>query len=283
LANPRVAPDWAVAHLSPAAIHAHVSAHFYPGERLTIVGLGVEHTTLVKALTPVFSKPELKGSFFELERASAVKLESLPSAPAWAPRPILLRQSAEAGAHVVLAFKGAARTSARERLALLAFKAVLGSSTPELGSVQNRAARLSRHILEPHHAVTRAEAFHCCYADAGVFGVYAAAQEGFGPQLVPLLHGEVVRSARELAPEDVVRAKNTLKADRARKHVNRKALADSLFAAQSAQSLQTANEYNAAVDALTLEEIRRVAQAAISTPVIVAAQGDVRGIRLPSA
>jgi len=203
--------------------------------------------------------------------------------PTYASRGAVVRYPSDGDTKLVIGFKGQGRDKARDRMALLAFKEVLGGGpvdphTP--GRSDNRASRLARNVLEKNSNIGVAYAFHDCYPDAGIFGLYAEANAGNGEKLLKSVLQEVKATSDELSSDDVVRAKNVLKGNSARKLAGRRALANQLAASTFAGATQTIADIAALIDSLSLDDIKRAGQAALNSAPIIVAAGDVRGIRL---
>ena len=89
LAASPAAASWAAAAATPQTLHRYVSERFFPGERLVIVGTGIEHATLVRVLQPLFAAKQLKlrGSYFELNGLPALSAATATSQAAAAAYP----------------------------------------------------------------------------------------------------------------------------------------------------------------------------------------------------
>jgi len=283
LANSKFAPHWAAETITNQKIHRHISDFFYPGDRMTIVGLGIDHATLVKALTPLFSNPTLSGNYYELKNAQPLPSEPKPGNPSYAEKPSLVRLPADGDTQLAIGFRGEGRGHARDRAALLAFQEVLGGGPVDPfipGRLDNRGGRFARNVLEKNSFISQAYAFHKCYSDAGLFGIYSEAAAGNGAALIKAVLNEARAAASDLTGEDVQRAKNVLKGKSARKAPIRRALADQIAYSTISGAPTTPAEFQLIVESLSLEEIKKAAQAALSSPPVIVAHGDVRGIKL---
>lgn len=60
LGNYLAASADAVAKIDNRALYEHVSNFYYPGDRMVIVGTGIDHASLVQFVTPLFVNPKLE-------------------------------------------------------------------------------------------------------------------------------------------------------------------------------------------------------------------------------
>lgn len=137
----------------------------------------------------------------------------------------------------------------------------------------HRASRLTRALGE----TARAHAFVDAYADAGLVGVHAAASSSAltAGALWSALRKELEATLAALTDEDVLRAQNAV---RARLASQRGANAG-VTSAVHAHACTPAQRSELAAS-VTRADVVRVATAALSSPPVLAAKGDVRGLRL---
>ena len=134
----------------------------------------------------------------------------------------------------------------------------------------HRASRLTRGLTDD----ARAHAFVDAYSDAGLFGVYATAPALSGGALWSALRKELDAALATLSDEDVLRAQNAL---RARLVAQRggSGVAHALLAHES-----TPAERAALAASVSRADVVRVASAALASAPVLAARGDVSGLRL---
>ena len=131
------------------------------------------------------------------------------------------------------------------------------------------SSRLFQEVREKRGLAYTVQAFLTPYEDSGFFGIYAATSEDKGAELIPVLCDEVLRFADSITDAELARAKNQHKASL-------------LMASESASSVaewigrhllfygryKPAKELAAVIDAITKDDILRVAKSLCTSPEI---------------
>lgn len=121
------------AHRTAQEVHRFVREQYTPA-RMSVVGVGIEHATLTRALTPLFTAQglALRAPYFELRNLPPLA-EVAPTSQqvTYAAQPTLLREEDEGLAQITVAYKGVPRSNAKDLLALEIF-AVRAPSPPLL-------------------------------------------------------------------------------------------------------------------------------------------------------
>jgi predicted Zn-dependent peptidase len=172
-------------------------------------------------------------------------------------------------AHLVLAFPGRALGD-KDTLALQVFSNLLGGGM---------SSRLFQEVREKRGLVYSIQAFHWAFSDTGLFGVYAGTGEGDLKELMPVMLDEMADAARTTTEAEVNRAKAQMRmalelarespASRAER-LSRQILV--LGRAVAPEEILTR------LNAVTVEDVRRVGLAAISSIPALAALGPVKGL-----
>jgi predicted Zn-dependent peptidase len=156
-------------------------------------------------------------------------------------------------------------------LALQLFAELLGTGSVDVfnpGRLANRSSRLGR-VLNTSYA------FVDSYSDGGVFGVYAAAEDGNAGSLLSTVNKEVRAAAESLSDEDVSRARNLLQSRFSSLSTSR-----AVYATELASRGLTARALSDAASSLSRSDIQSAVSSALSSAPIIVARGDVAGLRL---
>ncbi len=172
-------------------------------------------------------------------------------------------------AHLVLAFPGRALGDT-DTLALQVFSNILGGGM---------SSRLFQEIREKRGLVYSILSFHWAFADTGLFGIYAGTGEDDLEELMPVMLDEIAGTTVSATEREVARAKAQMRM--------------SLELAQESPPSRTerltrqlltlgrpvgAEEILERLEAVTLEDVKRVGLAALSATPSLAAIGPVSGL-----
>jgi predicted Zn-dependent peptidase len=172
-------------------------------------------------------------------------------------------------AHLVLTFPGRALGDA-DTIALQIFSNLLGGGM---------SSRLFQEVREKRGLVYSIQTFHWAFADCGLFGIYAGTGEEDVAELTPVMLDEIAGAARTANEIELQRAKAqlrmSLELSREQPGSRAERLARQILILGRAV---TGEEVLRRLEAVTLEDVRRVGLAAISAPPALAAIGPVRGL-----
>jgi len=176
-------------------------------------------------------------------------------------------------AHVVLGTNGLARTDP-DRFAFLIVNTALGGGM---------SSRLFQEIREKRGLAYTAYSFHAQYTEAGLFSAYAGTTPTRAVEVVGLMRRELedVRDGG-LTPEEFARAKSHVKGSTVLSLEDPSGRMSRLGKSEIAHGeILTLNETLARVEAVTLDDARRVAEQVLSQPMTLAAVGPVtmKGLR----
>ena len=258
LGRPILGTAETVKSFTPEAIRAYLDRHYHAGNMVLAAAGAVDHGELV-ALA---------------EQA----LAALPARPANAPaaRTPAAYHGGEARidgdeeqVHIVLGFPGKPFTNG-VHYPLQIFSAVLGGGL---------SSRLFQEVRERRGLAYAVDAFHWPFSDCGLFGIGAGTAGADVAKLVSVTLDAVVRATRDIAPEEIARAKAQLKL--------------SLLGAletpggrieRNARQILAwgrvipASEVIAKVDAVTVEDVRAAGCAILAGAPTLAAIGPIKGL-----
>lgn len=170
-------------------------------------------------------------------------------------------------AHLVLAFPGRAMPD-KDTLALQVFSGLLGGGM---------SSRLFQEIREKRGLVYSVQSFHWAFSDTGLFGIYAGTGEDDLEELMPVMLDEIAEAAQTAGEAEIERAKAqmrmSLELSREQPTSRAERLARQILVMGRPV---TPDEILARLEAVTVDDVRRVACAAISARPALAALGPVR-------
>jgi len=258
LSNALLPSSARIKQVQPIEIYTHVKNSFYPGNRITIVGTGVDHSVLLEKVKPLFTKPELKGRFRELKGQSLPPEAATPQSASFVGSGINVRLTESTDTHVGVAFPGFSSSSGD----LL--------SAQVLTELLNNGQNGIRQALAGFSWVKSVEAVHLDYSDSGLLVVYAHAEPGHGAELASTLFGALKKFPSSISQTDVEISK---------RRVQHAILKDALncrfkLAKQLASKGATPQEL---VNGLDQVNLAKVAKTLGVQPALVSL-GDVRGV-----
>lgn len=127
------------------------------------------------------------------------------------------------------------------------------------------SSRLFQEVREKRGLAYTVQAFVSSYADGGVFGMYAATGEDKAAELVPVMCQEVVKLQEGVTAQELQRAKNQIKASLLMTRESSSAIAEWIGRHLLCYGrYRPANEITALVDAVTADDIKRLAGVLVS-------------------
>lgn len=140
------------------------------------------------------------------------------------------------------------------------------------------SSRLNRNIVEKNHNVQESTAFSINYSDSGLFGVYGIIERGKSNTYIASLSNEF-QSLRQkgISAEELHRAKAQFKAH------NLFDLSRSELMEFAARQISVGNpispsDFYKGVDAVTAEDVKRVADKVFSSKSTISAIGEVSSV-----
>ncbi|TQN32439.1 putative Zn-dependent peptidase [Haloactinospora alba] len=232
---------------------------YVPAELVVTAAGNLDHQTVVDQVAAAFGP--------QLETAGSV-----PPAPprsgseAMAIRPgtALVPRDTEQ-AHLILGCAGVTRTDDR-RYALRVLDAVLGDGP---------SSRLFQEVRERRGLAYAVQSFHSGFADAGLFQVYAGCQPDKVDELLDVLRTELARVAAEgISEEELVRAKGQITGSQVLDSEGTNARRGRIAAHELGHARhRSVDEDLRTFDAVTLEDVSRVAAEVLNRPRALAVIG----------
>lgn len=265
LGNPFFIPENRMPLLTADIIRQFKSQHFF-GSNCLISGAGIDHDTLVKLIEPRFS--------------------GLPKSPlTYTPRvPSKYtgglykneRELKEPFARIAIAFKCGGWAS--DDIVTICVSQILmggGSSFSAGGPGKGMYSRLYREVLNRCYWVESAESFFAAHDDFGLFGIDASCDLDHLAHLIQISVSELVRlSVEPVKADELSRAKNMVKSLLMSNLESRTITCEDIarqfitlgFREESPSLLKK-------IDAVTAEDIQRLAQKMVVTPPSVGCVG----------
>lgn len=255
IGRPILGTEETVRSFTPDAIRSYLTTH-YRGPSVVVSAAGaVDHDRLVSLCAPVLGG-------FAADAGPKPEAARYRGGETLEARDLMETQ-------IVLGFQGRSYR-ADDYYALQVLTSVLGGGM---------SSRLFQEIREKRGLCYSIYAFHWGYADTGLFGVHAATGEEDVADLMPLIVDELYRAGDDLGEAEVRRAKAQMRAGllMARESVAARA-------GQTARQILTHGrpltpaEISARIDAVSVADVRRVAEAVLSGPSTLAAVGSAAGL-----
>ncbi|XP_077213439.1 mitochondrial-processing peptidase subunit alpha-like [Tasmannia lanceolata] len=266
LANPLLAPESAISRLDSTILEEFVAEN-YTAPRMVLAASGVDHEELIAFAEPLLSD-----------------LPKVP--PPEVPKSVYVGgdyrcQADSTMTHVALAFEvpGGWRNE-KEAMTLTVIQMLMGGggSFSAGGPGKGMYSRLYLRILNEFQQIQSFSAFNSIYNNTGIFGIHATTGSEFVSKAVEL-------AARELLSVATPGEVDQLQLDRAKEATKSAVLMNlesRMVAAEDiGRQILTYGErkpveyFLKAVDEVTLNDISSIAQKMVSTPLTMAAWGDV--------
>jgi predicted Zn-dependent peptidase len=246
-----------------ASVRGFYRRHYVPGRMVVSVAGNVQHDKLLAMLANRMDVGKPLG----VRGRSNKELRTHRRAPKPSGANAIKAKKVEQ-AHLVLGTNGLARTDP-DRFAFLIVNTVLGGGM---------SSRLFQEIREKRGLAYTSYSFHSQYTEAGLFSAYAGTTPSRAVEVLGLMRREVedVRDGG-ITPEEFARAKSHVKGSTVLSLEDPSGRMSRLGKSEIAHGeILTLNETLARVEAVTLEDARRVAERVLSQPMTLAAVGPVK-------
>ncbi|KAF8738115.1 hypothetical protein AX14_011875 [Amanita brunnescens Koide BX004] len=245
----------------------------YTADRMVLVGTGgVDHAELVKLAEKHFSTLPVSPSPIPLGRLSHPKTNFVGSE-------VRIRDDEVPTAHIAIAVEGVSWSSP-DYFPMMVIQSIFGNWDRSLGSSPLLSSRLS-HIISSHNLANSYMSFSTSYSDTGLWGIYLVSENL--QNLDDLAHftlKEWTRMSVDPTSAEVERAKSQLKAGLLLGLDGTTAVAEDIGRQLVTSGRRmTPQQIERAVDAVTVDEVKRVAQKYLwDKDIAVAAYGRVEGL-----
>ncbi|KAJ7963089.1 mitochondrial-processing peptidase subunit alpha-like [Quillaja saponaria] len=271
LANPLLAHESAINRLDGTILEEFVTEN-YTAPRMVLAASGVEHEELLSIAEPLLS--------------------DLPSVPrAQEPKSVYVggdfRRQGDSGiAHVALAFEvPGGWHNEKEAIILTVLQMLMGGggSFSAGGPGKGMHSRLYLRVLNEYQQIQSFSAFNSIFNNTGLFGIFASTSSDFVSKAVDVAAGELIAIASpgQVSQVQLNRAKESTKSAVLMNLESRMVASEDI----GRQILtygerKPVEQFLKVVDAITLNDITKIAQKIISSPLTMASYGDV--INVPS-
>lgn len=271
LGRSKYCPQRNLAKIDAAMMQEFTDSHYSP-DRMVISGAGVEHGELV-ALAEKF--------FGDMPKGVPSGIEPVQEACKYVGGERRVRMDSPL-THVALAFDGG-NWHAKDLFPVCVLNMLLGGggSFSAGGPGKGMYSRLYSNVLNQHGWVENASAFNSMFNDAGLIGVYGSSLPAHAGRFVDVISRELVGLANKKPDaEETSRAKNQLLSAVMSSLDSRVSVCEDIgrqiltYGERKNMPALTQQIMN-----VTAEDIQAAAQRALSSPVTMAAYGDVSAIQ----
>ena len=226
----------------------------YTADRMVLVGTGgVDHAELVKLAEKHFSTLPVSPNPIPLGRQSHPKTDFIGSE-------VRIRDDEVPTAHVAIAVEGVGWSSP-DYFPMMVMQSIFGNWDRSLGAAPLLSSRLS-HIISSHNLANSYMSFSTSYSDTGLWGIYLVSENLMNlDDLAHFTLKEWTRMSSAPTSVEVERAKNQLKAGLLLGLDGTTAVAEDVGRQLVTSGRRmTPHQIEKAIDAVTVDEIKRVAQ-----------------------
>eukprot|EP01121_Diplochlamys_sp_Union-15-3_P018097 TRINITY_DN6520_c0_g1_i1.p1 TRINITY_DN6520_c0_g1~~TRINITY_DN6520_c0_g1_i1.p1 ORF type:complete len:464 (-),score=83.94 TRINITY_DN6520_c0_g1_i1:54-1445(-) len=268
LGSPLNIPFYAIDGITHETLGNHVTSFFTPSN-MTLVGTGIDTGDLNKIAEQLFlsSRDAPNVTHPTQYKTNYVGGQSiLPG---------------NSDTHLVVTFGGPPLSAFNDHVASIVLQAVLGAgsnNTLEAFPGTGVAGKLARNLINKNDWIKRATAINIPYYDAGLFGVYAQAEEGHAQDLVAGVRSVLQDvAAGSFSPEELNRAKAVARAEFVRQMECRETLNEFLSRHAVLGNPITPAQYIDAINQVNNDNLSKVAEKIFSFNPTVSITGDVWG------
>ncbi|XP_050234497.1 mitochondrial-processing peptidase subunit alpha [Mercurialis annua] len=269
LANPLVAPESALNRIDGSILEEFVSKH-YTAPRMVLAASGVEFEELISIAEPLLSDlPHVQ----------------LPEAP----QSVYVggdyrRQSDSPMTHIALAFEvPGGWLNDKEAVVLTVLQMLMGGggSFSAGGPGKGMHSRLYLRALNEYQELHSFSAFNSIFNNTGLFGIYASTTSDFAPKAVDIAAGELLAIAApgQVSKLQLARAKESTKSAVLMNLESRMVVAEDIGRQYLTYGERKPVEhFLKVVEEITPNDITKIAQKIISSPLSMASYGDVMNV-----
>uniref|UniRef100_A0A0D6R6V3 Uncharacterized protein n=1 Tax=Araucaria cunninghamii TaxID=56994 RepID=A0A0D6R6V3_ARACU len=271
LRNPLLAPESALNRLNGTILEEFVAEN-YTAPRMVLAASGVDHQRLLSVAEPLLSDlPHVPSA--ELPKSEYVGGD-------------FRCQADSPMTHVALAFEvPGGWHKEKDAIALTVLQTLMGGggSFSAGGPGKGMHSRLYLRVLNQYQQVQSFSAFNSMYNDSGLFGIHATTGSDFVSQAVELATRELLAVAApgQVTEVELTRAKNSTKSAVLMNLESRMVVTEDIGRQILTYGERKPVEHFVNIlNEITLNDITSIAQKIISTPLTMAAWGDV--VNVPS-
>lgn len=240
---------------------------FYTPSRMVLSGAGVDHDELVK----------LANKYFGDIPASSANVAT-PASP-YKGGDVRVRGDSPV-THLAISFDAGKGWNSQDLLPICVAHMLLGggSSFSSGGPGKGMYSRLYLRVLNENHWIESCSAFNSMYNDNGLFGIYGTAEPSNADKLANIMADQLLELGKGsvASDEEISRAKNQLKSSIIMNLESRQVLFEDI----GRQILSLGKREDPAslcerIDKVTASDVQKAVSKILSSPISVAAFGDV--------
>ncbi|GLJ30406.1 hypothetical protein SUGI_0601650 [Cryptomeria japonica] len=266
LGNPLLAPESAVSRLNSTILEEFVAEN-YTAPRIVLAASGVDHQQLLSVAEPLLADlPHVP--HFDIAKSEYVGGD-------------FRCQADSQSTHVALAFEvPGGWHNEKDAIALTVLQTLMGGggSFSAGGPGKGMHSRLYLRVLNEHQEVQSFSAFNSMYNDSGLFGIHATTGSNFVSEAVKIAAGELIAVATpgQVTNVELNRAKNSTKSAVLMNLESRMVVTEDI-----GRQILTYGErkpvehFLKVLDQISPDDITAIARKIISTPLTMAAWGNV--------
>ncbi|KAF7843418.1 mitochondrial-processing peptidase subunit alpha-like [Senna tora] len=269
LANPLLASELTLDRLDSTILENFVAEH-YTAPRMVLAACGADHEELLSVAEPL--------------------LADLPSVPRpEEPKSVYVggdfRRQGEAGvAHIAVAFEVPGGWQKEKDAILLTVLQMLmggGGSFSAGGPGKGMHSRLYLRVLNEYQQILNFSAFNSMFNNTGLFGIYGSTSSDFASEAVDIAARELIAIASpgQVSQVQLDRAKISTK-NAVLMNLESRLIVSEDIGRQvlTFGERKPVEKFLKAVDEVTLDDITRISQKIISSPLTMASYGDVLNV-----
>jgi len=225
-------------------------------------------------LKPLFTNPSLKGTYSELQGLKPLPVETPTPQNSTYHGHNSVRLPGGGDSHIAIAFPGFSLTH-KSKIPLSVLGQIIGRGSHELegpGDSQ-RTSRLYEAVSK-NSFMKSAETFNLAYSDTGLFGVYSVANEGSASNHFSVIYNLITGVSKNISDSEIQVAKKALKT----KFLRKLESDDFILGAYLAKTEKEPSKLLAEIDAVQLEDVKKLASDLATIKPVVVAVGDVFGV-----
>jgi len=260
------APQHNLASFTGDALRQYVRQHFTP-KRMVVSAVGVDHKALVDLTNEVFTSLPADSSMVKppaVYTGGEVRMHSRSN-------------EGDGLTHFALAFE-TANWHSKDLVAMCVLQMMMGGggSFSAGGPGKGMYSRLYSNVLNKYDWAESCTCFNSIFSDTSLFGIYGTSLPEKAGALVDVVSKEMLRMSGPISDAELQRAKNQLRSAVYMQLESRTLkLEDIGRQVMTYGRVQSASDISAQIEAVSGEDIQRVAKSMLATPLTVAAAGDL--------
>jgi len=282
LGLPKICPAENVDKIDRTVITNYLTNHFTP-DRMVVAGVGVDHDELVQMVEKHFVKcgTAWNTARGKVDRSVAQYTGGLVKEECQIPQHVGPSGLPEL-AHVVIGLEGCSYND-KDFIPMCVLSSMMGGggSFSAGGPGKGMYTRLYTNVLNRYHWMFNATAYNQTYADSGLFYIHASAPPKHVKSIVDVITKEMSEMLGDCSQTELRRAKTQLQSIILMNLEARPVMFEDIarqVLATGARKLPSA--FIREIEAVTFEDIKRIASRLLKSQPCVAARGEV--LKLPS-